>query len=63
MEMLFSNKKKQDVFVGNLGQSLRSASTSARMDSNTGFIAFITVFLAVYCLLFRLSYTGVMNNL
>ena len=52
MEMLFSNKNKQNMFVGNLGQSLRSASSLARMDSNTSFIAFITVFLAVYCLLF-----------
>lgn len=63
MEMLFLNKKKQNMFVGNVGQSLRSVSTLARVDSNTGFIAFITVFLAVYYLLFWLKYTSVMNNL
>lgn len=49
---VFPNKKKQNMSVGNLGQFPRSLNTLARMDSNPGFSAFITVFLPVYCLLF-----------
>lgn len=52
MEMLFSNKGKQNIFVDNLGQSLRTVSTLARMVSNTGFIAFATIFLVIYYLPF-----------
>jgi len=52
MEMLFLNKGKQNMFVDNLEHSLRTTCTLVRVDSNTGFIAFVTVFHAVYFPLF-----------
>lgn len=48
MEMLFLNKGKQNLFVDNLEQSPRTARTLVRMDSNTGFIAFVTVFHSLF---------------
>lgn len=48
MEMLFLNKGKQNLFVDNLGQSPGSTRTLVRMDSNTGFIAFVTVFHSLF---------------